>query len=75
MIIYKFYSVLDDLKTLIYAKTGIPCCQQVLSGWPNDQHPSSKDLICKLILPEKFKLNVTVNADVNQDWHGRYKYQ
>jgi len=65
-------TTIDDIKTLIYAKCGIPCCQQILSGWPNNQFPSAKELICKLTLPEKFKLTLTVdNTVINNDWRGR----
>lgn len=53
----------DDLKTLIYAKSGIPCCQQTLTGWPNNQFPINKDILSKLNLPDRLRLNLTTNND------------
>lgn len=55
--------ILDDLKTLIYAKSGIPCCQQTFTGWPNNQFPINKDILSKLNLPDRFRLNLTTNND------------
>lgn len=58
---------------MIFAVCGIPCCQQNLSGWPNNQFPSSKDMLSKLNLPDTFKLNLTTgNGDISQELNGRY---
>ncbi|KAE9542579.1 hypothetical protein AGLY_002490 [Aphis glycines] len=62
----------DDLKTLLYGKSSIPCCLQKFSGWPNNQHPSNKDTLSKLNLPDRFKLNLnTGDEDLNQELNGR----
>lgn len=55
--------ILDDLKTLIYAKSGIPCCQQTLTGWPNNQFPINKDILAELNLPDRFRLNLMTNNE------------
>jgi hypothetical protein len=65
--------ILDDLKTMVYAETNIPCCLQNFSGWPNNQHPSNKDKLSKLNLPDRFKLNLNSDdEDLNQELNGRY---
>lgn len=56
-------SKIDDLKTLVYAKSGIPCCQQTFTGWPNNQFPINKDILSKLNLPDRFRLNLTTNNE------------
>jgi len=64
---------LDDLKTLVYAESNIPCCLQNFNGWPNNQLPSNKDTLSKLNLPDRFKLNLTSgDEDLNQELNGRY---
>jgi len=66
--------ILDDLKTLVYSETGIPCCQQTFSGWPNNHFPSNKDTLSKFNLPDKFNLNLTTGIEDtnNQEWNVRY---
>lgn len=65
--------VLDDLKTLVYAESNIPCCLQNLNGWPNNQPLSNKDTLSKLNLPDRFKLNLVIgDKDLNQELNGRY---
>lgn len=69
----KFVFILDDLKTLILAQCGIPCCQQILSGWPENKYPINKDALSKFNFPEKFKLYLTTGRTTsNQDRNGRY---
>lgn len=69
MVYLFFFS--DDLKTLVYAQSGIPCCQQNFSGWPNNQYPSNKDLLSKLNLPDKFKLKMNSGGeDSNPELNG-----
>jgi len=64
--------VLDDLKTLVYAESKIPCCLQNFNGWPNNQFPSNKDTFSKLNLPDRFKLNlIRGDEDLNQELNGR----
>lgn len=59
---------------MIYAETNIPCCQQVLSGWPTNHFPSGEDSFSKFNLPDRFKLNVTLkNADETAEWIGVYE--
>lgn len=65
--------ILDDLKTLIFGNSGIPCCQQILSGWPNNYFPSNKETLSKLSLPDRYLLTLTIsNEDGNQERNGRY---
>lgn len=65
-------STIDDLKTLVYAESNIPCCLQNFNGWPNNQPPSNKDTLSKLNLPDKFKLNlINGHEDLNQELNGR----
>jgi len=68
--------ILDDLKTLVYAESNIPCCLQNLNGWPNNQLPSNKDTLSKLNLPDRFKLNLTSgDEDLNHALNRRYRYE
>ncbi|KAL5244435.1 hypothetical protein ACI65C_011845 [Semiaphis heraclei] len=65
-------STIDDLKTLVYAESNIPCCLQNFNGWPNNQFPSNKDTLSKLNLPDRFKLNLTSgDEDLNHELNGR----
>ncbi|XP_022174084.1 FAS-associated factor 1-like isoform X2 [Myzus persicae] len=64
-------STIDDLKTLVYAESKIPCCLQNFNGWPNNQLPSNKDTLSKLNLPDRFKLNLVSGEDLNQELNGR----
>jgi len=67
--------ILDNLRTLVFAESGISCCQQHFHGWPNNQSPSNKDPLSKFNFPSRFKLNLTVgNEDMNQELNGRYIY-
>lgn len=57
---------------MYFAQSGVPCCQQTFSGWPNNHSPSSKDTLNTFNLPDRFKLNLTTgDGDTNQELNGR----
>ncbi|VVC26983.1 Hypothetical protein CINCED_3A001994 [Cinara cedri] len=65
-------ATVDDLKTLIMAQCGIPCCQQILSGWPDNKYPLNNDTFSKFNFPDHFKLYLTTgHMTSNQDQNGR----
>ncbi|XP_050538185.1 FAS-associated factor 1 [Daktulosphaira vitifoliae] len=67
-------STVDDIKTLVYAESAIPCCQQLLNGWPNNHSPSNKDTLSKLNVPDKFKLTLTTGkGESTRALNGRSK--
>ena len=62
---------LGDVKTLIAGKTGVPVCQQLLTGWANEPQ-SDADTLTKLKIPHESFLFVSSLSSENNGFNLGY---